>query len=92
MAVDMSPTSVKSLIEINRLQEATSVRALIGMAMSAKAIEHCCYEKGKSLSDEEMKLNDEVHRFAAARLKQMYAQVKDPTLGKYMAKAIVRNI
>ena len=89
MAVDMSPTSVKSLIEINRLQEATSVRASIGMAMSTKAIKHCCDEKGKSLSDEEMKLNDEVHTFAVVRLKEMYSQLKDPTLGKYMVKAII---
>ena len=72
MAVDVQPKSV---------------RALVGMAMSAKAVDEA-NKKSKKLSDEAMKLNYKVHTFAVSRLKEMYDQGKDPTLGKYVETAL----
>ena len=73
MAVDVQPKSA---------------RALIGMAMSAKAVAEA-NKKSKKLSDEEMKLNQKVHSFAVSKLKEMYAQDKTSSiLSGYMERVL----
>jgi len=60
-------------------------RALIGMAMSAKAVAKA-NAKSKKLSEEETKLNYKVHSFAMKRLMSMYD--KNSEMGKYVERVL----